>query len=321
MVRVPDEERPLKKSAKAMDFVPMEVSMLDDPDFMRLQPLSQAAWYKLSLLAGRFFARGFFIKDGKVLDVKDLAFLLHEPEARFAKAVEELTSSGFAFENGKGLKLRGFEDKQKVVEKSREKWREWQEAYRSSHASVRPDTSSSHASVSDIQPESESELKQESDIEGSVDNVPSASQESVPATKPIERAGGKGLDLESAMLIAKLNRKQKDGARIAYQILGSSGLGKPKLVSISINMATRIVSGELKVTLLAALASVYSNPTARSKPLCAVHRILEGSVPPEYLDCNTWKVIPPTVLEAAGIPDIDAYIRHNLAKRFTGDSE
>ncbi|WKZ34866.1 MAG: hypothetical protein QY332_14700 [Anaerolineales bacterium] len=85
------------------------------------------------------------------------------------------------------------------------------------------------------------------------------------------------------------------------EIWTAAGLGKQKTDDVLQMVAEKFKPADAKRKILAALASAYTDPNAKNKPVIAKHRLENEQVPPEYLSSDTWQIIPDEILKAAHI--------------------
>jgi hypothetical protein len=109
-----------------------------------------------------------------------------------------------------------------------------------------------------------------------------------------------------------LTKKQKAVAQHIEPILRASGLRDPKLTDIKVLVAIRNFKSTEDAAhyTLAALASAYADTSAMNKNSVAAHRIEKNTVSADFIaDPGIWRSLPVTVLQAAGIADLQSYVR------------
>jgi hypothetical protein len=96
-------------STTAMPWIKMHTTILDDPRLARLDPQTQATYFKLALLAGRCDAGGAFYQDGKQMTDEDIAWSLRMADTKeLVKQFKSLTTVGLMINNGHGPELSNF---------------------------------------------------------------------------------------------------------------------------------------------------------------------------------------------------------------------
>lgn len=149
--------------------------------------------------------------------------------------------------------------------------------------------------------------------EASDDEEPTYLPTSLPKTKARQVAGQETKNKKTALTgtfeeqIKKLKPKQRNAATFVHRVFGSSGLRNPKLVDLSLQVATRRYNGGLTSMVLGALASSYADANAKNKSAIAAHRLENEQIAPEYKKPDAWDVLPVDVLRAAGIDDLRSY--------------
>jgi hypothetical protein len=295
-------------SIPSMIWVKLHTRKLDDIRFAKINLAQLGRWTQLLMLSGKLDAGGCFYQQGKQLEISEIAYLLRCDVNSLQGDLDALQKAGLIIVNGHGPELVDFEQEQGPGDaEQRRQWIARQKKHRSQN--VTRDKPVTHAPRTRPEPEPESESEPEEEQEAEVGGDPSNQPTS--GDSP-EKASPQDGGLETAIL--DMSRSQKDAARTAYKILGSSGLGNPKLLELSVKLAIRISLKDMRTTILAALASAYADEQAKNKAAVAAYRLEKNSVPPDYSNPKMWTSIPDQVLLAAGIENLDAFIMRRYAQ-------
>jgi hypothetical protein len=298
-----------------MPWLPLK-NKRQDIRFLKLPYEYKGFWLDLVWLAMEYGTSGLFIENGEPLSPDDMAIKLRCQTKQLQAALGALEKVGLVSQNGRGVELIGFSEDAQPLREKRKKVEEYNKTKRGATPSkAAQDGVTPHDLTSESESESEKESEEESEPEVLPEDESSSDKESAPGNSPMTDDDP---NFNKAMIAKNIGPLQREIGHTAYRILGAAGLGNPKLEKTCIELATRNDLDEVKVVsiLLASLASVYANKRALNKPIVAAVQVLNDSVPAEYFDCEMWKDLPDRVLQAAGIPDINAYITSERYKRF-----
>jgi hypothetical protein len=171
---------------------------------------------------------------------------------------------------------------------------------------------SNYVAASKEQQSREEEEEEEEEVRGRRRDLPTPLP---PSTKTRAEGGKAGQGVEPDL--AKLNPKQKKAAEQIASIFRSSGLSGTKITSIIYQVAIRSSLRDPIAYTLAAFASAYADPKANKKPSIAAYRMQTDQVDPNYLKPDQWVGLPKDILKAAGIEDINSYVRQKQIESFT----
>jgi hypothetical protein len=143
-----------------------------------------------------------------------------------------------------------------------------------------------------------------------------------PPPNPLqERTAGGIIEKEKRIDFDQLKGKQREAAEQARKILIAASLRDSRKVnSLSAIVATRI-GGDPIAVVLGAFAAAYADETAQSKPAIAAYRIEHEQTDPQWQNPKAWRKLPAEILKAAGIHDIEAYIRRWQMREFAGEEQ
>jgi len=155
----------------------------------------------------------------------------------------------------------------------------------------------------------EVEVKYEVEVEDEYKNPPTPLPPSPTMDK--KAVGGRAgrNSIEPSVDLKNLKPKQRKAADQIARILRSSGLSERKINTLIYKVAIRILKPDPITYTLAALAGAYADPKVNNKPAVAAYRIENNQIDPAYLVPDTWCKLPKNILKAAGIDDIDAFLR------------
>jgi hypothetical protein len=311
-----------------MPWLKIYTRKLDDARFAKIAPAHLGRWLQLMLLSGKLDAGGCFIENGCQLTMDEIAWKLRCDKAELVKDFEALQSAGLIILNGHGPELSNFMEEQGPSNKEQRKaWKRRQGKHRTLVATVtqvqQRVTRDNQILMSDNSPVTLSE-KSQSQSQSQSQRKSQTSESEKRATRTKRAQPGKsdpagngltaddGTDTILEQGIAKLKPEQKDCARQVYKIYGSSGLGNPKLLEISVYVATRINQAKAVEMCLAALASSYGNRKANNKPVIAAANMMSGKISPECFEPKAWEILPKVILEAAGITNLNHLVLERL---------
>lgn len=91
--------------------------------------------------------------------------------------------------------------------------------------------------------------------------------------------------------------------KLVSTILETCGLRNPRREKVSALVAARktVRDEALPKYLIAAIASAYSDKTAKNKAVCVAHRLEQGEVDERFMNPDTWRDVPDDVLVIAGL--------------------
>lgn len=293
-----------------------------DPRVQVLTLPTKAIYYMLTEVAAQCDADGSFTFNSIELNDDQLAKLIDVELADFKRAKKEMFKSGILSANGHGPFLTDFAEDQIAQEARREKWRRWQRDHRhdvnpDNSADVMPDTNPDvNTPRVRIQSQNQNQIKNQSQSKNQ-------NQPTTPTPPSNDRRSGRvaGADSKSDSSSTnsngekKLTRKQLAVIAHIKPILQQSGLRNP-LLDRTLNAIVTIRNFKSKEKalsyVLGALASTYAEDGIHNKNAVAAHRIENNNVPAEYVEKpELWKSLPGEVLNAAGIDDLDHYIRRS----------
>jgi hypothetical protein len=308
-------------------WIKSRTSLLDDTRLLRLNERQQLRYYQLYLLAGRLNADGNFTENGQCLDETDIAIKLRINDvAQFTKDLKALKTAKLIKANGHGPFIADFATEQVDWSRKQEQDRERQDRKR--HGDVTRDESvtgdksrNGHGNVTRLdQDQTKKEKKTKKEIKKKTTtnhHPPSSSKSSKPGRDgSTSLVAGGGADERSSLdqqleKIFKEHKSAAETARIMRPILTAAALGKEKYKNLMAKVATRILPREAKFKTLAALASVFTDETINNKPIVAAIRLEQETVPPQFMNPITWKVLPENILQAAGVKDLNDYVATN----------
>ncbi len=300
-------------------WIKFHTTALDDVRLLRLNERQQLRYFQMYLLAGRLNMDGLFIENNEPLNETDIAIKLRITDKKqFITDFKALKNARLIKANGHGPYIAAFLDEQVDWSKLQEQNRERQAKSRERHEKVTRDKNvtdkksrTGNALVTPLdQDQTKTKIKKETKTKKkTTTTLPSSSSKPAvtrkeKASKPLVAGGGfeNASNDESVLAeIQKQNPRAAESIRIMRPILTSSGLGKKKFNDLMLRVATRILPSEAKRLSLAALASAYADDDVDNKPVVAAYRIENEQVPVQFMNENTWRVIPDAVLKAAGV--------------------
>jgi hypothetical protein len=282
-------------------WIKLHTTMLDDVRLLRLNERQHLRYYQLYLLSGRLNADGLFVENGQRLDETDIAIKLRVSDRKqFITDFNALKKAGLIKQNGHGPYIEAFAREQVDWSKKQEQDRERKSKQR--HGDVTRDTVVTHGKSrkghSDVTPLDQTKTKTKIKKEKKKKIKTTTPQPPASNIAPKSAAGGGGIQ-ES--IFSDLKPEEQKTAEIIMPILLSSGIGKKKLIDTLPKVTTRIKPADAIRTTLAALASAYTDPDAKNPPMLALHRLSEGSVPPQFMISETWSTLPAAILTAANV--------------------
>lgn len=294
-------------------WIKQDPRLLDDPRLLRLPDRAQLRFHQLYMLAGRCEAQGSFVMNGRQLTEEDIALQLRVKDdmRTFKGDLKALLGAELLTLNGRGYEITDWHHSQVDIDEIRRNNAKRQRDFRERHGNTGElVTGASRVSNANQSPEPEEDQSPEPEEDQPPTLPPSGS-------KRVRSGGRAGADPQApaaspltTMLDRMKPKERKRAAQIA-PILTAVGLRQPMLNNITVLVATRISIGASELTpyVLAVLASTYADERAKNKPAVAAHRLAEGSLAPEFKDPDRWRSIPAEVLKAAGIDDLNEYIR------------
>lgn len=306
-------------------WIKLHTTTLDDVRLLRLNERQQLRYFQMYLLAGRLNMDGSFLENEMKLNETDIAIKLRVADVKqFAADFKALKAAGLIKANGHGPFIAAFEEEQVNWFHKQDLDRERQQRHRGKEPVTRDTnvtTSKSRNGHGSVTPPDQDQKKTKKKTRRRKEPPPTkpsssahrASRRSMVTSKPL--VGGSGKDdmknkIDSELEeITKQNPSAAETIRIMQPILRSSSLGKQKFITLMLQVATRILPREAKKVSLAALASVFADDSVTNKPVVAAYRIEHDQVNPQYFNPATWKVLPDEILKAAGIDDLDDYVR------------
>lgn len=129
--------------------------------------------------------------------------------------------------------------------------------------------------------------------------------------KKAAKTGGGGKDKKQKTKPEPITADQKRLTFVA-SILEACGLRNPRRDKVSALVAARktVRDEALSKYVVAAIASAYSDKTAKNKAVCAAHRLEAGEVAESFMNPDTWRDVPNEVLIAAGLLKESKPTRH-----------
>jgi hypothetical protein len=262
---------------------------------------AQRDYFMMYLLAGQLDQDGLFFENGRQLTDKEIAFRINTKPAALTSSIKELKREKLLHVNGKGPQIIDYPIEQV-------NWRDKQEADRERqqrHRVVTRDSDGVTSDGDDVTLPDQKKIKTRPE-EDKKKTRPTPTP-SVTSSTSGRMAGSKNKNKSastSSTALKELKGKQAKRADQAMKILSSLGIRNPKLETTSIIVATRLYKNDEQMTneLLGAIASVYSDITAKSKEAVVLHRLETGKIPQSYIeDRKLWRSVPPKTLEVAGI--------------------
>lgn len=281
----------------SMPWIKSYTRKLDDIRLARVNPLSQLAYFKLELLAGKCDSDGAFIMNGEQLTHDEIAFYIRMDAKELKKAFKELIINKLVYVNGHGPTIKDFTSEQVSQAVRREAWKERQERHRVTRdtETVTRDSAVTHAPRTRVQSKSKNKNRKEKNRKDQTTPTPPRKR---------DQAGQAGKATASLTAITSLKGKQRERAYKAMEILKLSGLRNPKLLTLSVYVATRnskLTDDQFTALILGALASAYSDATAENKASVAAYRLEHDQVPVQFKNRSEWKYIPAEILEKANV--------------------
>lgn len=303
-----------------MPWIKFYTTRLDDVRLARSSKDAQLAYFKLSLLAGKCDAGGKFEMNGEQLTEDEIAFLTRIESKELKKAIKELAANKLIHVNGRGPQLTDFAHEQVSQEARQQAWRERQARHRSvtrDNEDVTGYIEVSHAprTRTRVKNQNQSKSQKRTDLP-----TPTPSSRKKPASGrqagTLSKKNSNPVDPSKI----KLTKKQQKQADHVKAILGSCGLRNPKLKDTSVQVAIRNfkTTEDINRYTLAALASTFSDTTAKSPEVLAAWRIEHDEVPARFEDPKLWRSIPIKALNAAGIKDLDSLLSQTTRNKYAG---
>lgn len=285
-------------------WIKLHTSTLDDTRVLRMNERQQLRYYQLYLLAGRLNADGLFVENGSRLDDVDIAIKLRITDAKqFSADLKALKQAGLIKVNGKGPFIEAFSREQ--VDWNRKQELERERKAKQRHGDVTRDTdvteTKSRKRPADVTPLDQDQTKKKKKIKKEKKTPPPTKPSSSRRKPKAAASGGGGNGSSSLDWLNQIDPAGHETAKVIAPILRSSGLGQAKTVTLLAKVATRIKPSDAIRYTLAALASVYGDNDIRNKPVVAAHRIEQDSVPPIFMNSNTWNILPAEVLASADV--------------------
>lgn len=284
-------------------WIKLHTLKLDDVRLLRLSERTQLRYLQLYMLAGRLDENGCFIENGQKLNERDIALKLRIRDVRLFKSdLKALKDARLISVNGHGPFIADFKNEQVDWDRKRELDRERQKRKREND--VTRDTNvtdtpsrASHAPRPD-QDQTKNQIKTKKRTKPTTHTPPSKQDGS-------NLAGGLAGEKDN---FNKSERKIADAIQPIWQ---SAGLGQAKIKNLVNKMAIRSSPDNAIRSSLAALASAYADNRVNNKVIVAVHRLENNSIPAEYFDPKRWKDLPKSILNSAGIDDLNQYTSEN----------
>jgi len=304
-----------------MPWIKSKTSQLDDPRIARLSDPAQLAYYKLNLLAGKCDADGAFVMNDEQLTEDEIAFFLRMDVKKLNAAMKELKKNKLIYANGRGPALTDWNEDQVSQAARQERWRLRQQRHRDvtrDEEDVTDASQSGHAPRVKNQRKNQRKNQKRKDLPTPTPSSPRKKSASGRQAGSKSKSDSNTSSLKEDRKIESLKGAQRKRADLAVKVLGSCGLRNPKLNSIAVILAIRNykTNDDMLTDILAAVASSYSDDRVKSKEAVAAYRIENDQVPQSYNDPKLWRSVPVKALNAAGIEDLDRYIRTRDANKW-----
>jgi len=307
--------------SSTMPWIKLHTNLLDDPRLSSLPERAQLHYFKLLILAGRLDAGGSLIIDGRKLTDQEIAWMIRLSNVdKLTADLKLLKKNGLLLINGHGWEIGGFMEFQGPTQSDkRAVWRARQEKHRTGKKQITSDKAGGHAPVTSDKAGGHAPVTP-------TDQNPDQrrGEEEPDQTRPESQRAGRdaknsddgphptGWLAAGFNVLSEADRKIAD---MALAILTSAGLGQMKSKNLLAILAARVSPSKLLPALLAGLASAYADESARKKPIVAAYRLEEDQVAAQFKNPTTWRILPEEVLRAAGIDDLDEYIRSKQPAR------
>lgn len=125
----------------------------------------------------------------------------------------------------------------------------------------------------------------------------------IPSSKKSKRKSGGGGQRKSKEQKPQPSSADQKRLALVSNILETCGLRNPRREKVSTIIAARktVRDEALPKYVIAAVASAYSDKTAKNKAVCAAHRLEAGEIAESFMNPDTWRDVPDEVLVAAGL--------------------
>lgn len=281
---------------RTMKWISISTSMQDDASsWLPLTTHQRGRWLELNLLAARLDQEGAFSQNGSPLIVEQIAVLIRANQDELREDLKAFKKFGIIHMNGRGLELTHFKQEQ--------------EFYCKQNRRDTGETPDNPGEPGDAQGIPQKPHLPDPTIP---DNTIPVQDKTIPHQTSPQAAGVDGDPFKSI----SFKPGQLERARWCRKVFGSAALGDPKNFETSLYVATRISLQLGAAYVMAALASAFADPEVKNPVVVAASRLQRNRVPEDYLLPKKWKTIPPKILEAAGIPDLDKYIVKDQLKKF-----
>lgn len=289
-------------------WIKLHTTKLDDVRILRLNERQQLRYFQLYLLAGRLNADGLFIENDERLSDADIAIKLRINDLKqFSADMKALKQARLIKVNGHGPFIEDFAREQVDWSRKQEQDRERQSRHRNASVTRDNDVTKEPSRKGHAPRPDQKKIKKEKKKEIKKTTTPTPPQRERKAAPKV--GGGKGQSSSSAgeNKNAWMNELESDAratAEIITPIMFLCGLGQKKIETHLPKVATRIKPPEAKRYTLAALASAFADDSVKQPAQVAAYRMANDSVPVQFMNSDTWRVIPANILSALDV-DID----------------